>query len=175
MEYTSFDIYICCELMLYHESSSTFTRHFIRYTLGSTLMLLSKHQEIQDKLRAELLSMGTDERSKSAYMSYIVKETSRLLPVIPLGTARRIGRDITCKNDRGSMIIPKGSVMYIPTMLLHRNPYVFEKPKEFLPERWENPTEEMRASVMTFSFGQVRIDQEYKTIQLTFLTLEFVS
>ncbi len=132
-------------------------------------MLLSKHQEIQEKLRADLLGMKVDERSKSAYMRNVVMESNRLLPVTPLGTVRKIGRDITCKNEYGPMIIPKDSVMYIPLMLLHRNPSVFERPKEFLPERWENATKKMRESMMTFSLGQVRID-----LILSFLFNSFI-
>ena len=122
------------------------------YTLGTTLVLLSKHPKVQDKLRAELLSLNVDKRSKSEYMRNVVTESNRLLPVTPLGTVRKIGRDISCKN--GSMVIPKGSVMYLPQMLLHRNPSVFKNPKEFLPDRWENTTKEMKDSIMMFSLGQ---------------------
>ena len=44
--------------------------------------------------------------------------------------------------------------MYLPQMLLHRNPSVFKNPKEFLPDRWENTTKEMKDSIMMFSLGQ---------------------
>ena len=121
------------------------------FTLGNTLVLLAKYPEIQAKLRSELCNMDSEQRSKSEYMKHVIVESNRLLPVLPLGSVRQVGRDISCKN--GAMIIPKGSVMYMPQMLLHRNPAVFKDPKQFYPERWEKPSKAMKDSLMMFSLG----------------------
>jgi len=122
------------------------------HTLGHTLVLLAKHNKVQDKLRVDLLNMDSAIRSKSVYMRHVVTESNRLLPVIPLGSARVVGRDISCKNN--SMIIPKGAVVILPQVILHRNPAVFKDPAEFLPERWENATKAMKDSIQMFSLGQ---------------------
>ena len=121
------------------------------FTLGNTLVLLAKHPEIQAKLRSELCGMDAEQRPKSEYMKHVIAESNRLLPVVPLGSVRQVGRDISCKN--GTMIIPKGSVMYIPQMLLHRNPAVFKDPKNFHPDRWEKPSKAMKDSLTMFSLG----------------------
>jgi cytochrome P450 len=122
------------------------------HTLSHTLVLLAKHTKIQDKLRDDLLCTDSAIRSKSVYMRNVVTESNRLLPASPMGSLRQVGRNITCKDD--SMIIPKGAVVYLPQLLLHRNPAVFKDPAEFLPERWENATKAMKDSIFMFSRGQ---------------------
>ena len=121
-------------------------------TISTTLVLLAKHPRIQDKLRSSLLSVDSNSRSKCEFMRHVITESNRLLPVTALGSVREVGRDISCKN--GSITIPKGATVYLPQLLLHRNPRVFKDPATFNPERWENATEAMTASVMPFSLGQ---------------------
>ena len=122
------------------------------YTLASTLMLLAKHPNVQDKLRSEILATDIDKRSKCSYMKDVITESNRLLPVSGVGPVRRTtGRDFFCKNR--SMMIPKGSDVILCHILQNRNPTVFTNPKAFEPERWENPTKEMQQSVMMFLCG----------------------
>jgi cytochrome P450 family 4 len=122
------------------------------YTLASTLMLLAKHPNVQDKLRSEILATDDiDKRSKCNYMKDVITESNRLIPVSGLGAVRTTGRDFFCKNR--SMMIPKGSDVKLCQTLHNRNPTVFTNPKAFEPERWENPTKEMQQSVMMFLCG----------------------
>ncbi|KAH7324029.1 cytochrome P450 [Rhexocercosporidium sp. MPI-PUGE-AT-0058] len=44
-------------------------------------------------------------------------------------------------------------VQMVVSITLHRNPEVFEKPLEFIPERWEHSTSEMREAFMPFGTG----------------------
>jgi cytochrome P450 family 4 len=122
------------------------------HTLASTLMLLAKHPNVQDKLRSEILATNDiDERSKCNYMKDVITESNRLIPVSGLGAVRTTGRDFFCKNR--SMMIPKGSDVKLCQTLHNRNPTVFTNPKAFEPERWENPTKEMQQSVMMYLCG----------------------
>ena len=126
--------------------------HTTADSISSALLLLTKNPKIQSKLQSTLGSMDSASRSKCQYMRDVITESNRLLPSTPLGSIRQLGRDFSCKD--GSMTIPKGTEVYMPQILLHRNPGVFKNPADFIPERWENATEAMKSSMMTFSIGK---------------------
>lgn len=42
----------------------------------------------------------------------------------------------------------------ICSMLLFRNPDIFEDPESFIPSRWEHPTQEMNDAFNPFSLGK---------------------
>merc|ERR1712113_466723 len=75
----------------------------------------------------------------------------RLHPVVAGGSIRVIGKDMmTSKKE----ILPKGSVVLMPFIMLLRDPGVFEKENCFCPSRWENPTKAMTDAFTPFSLGK---------------------
>lgn len=122
------------------------------FTLGSTLMLLAKHPKVAEKLRDELLSMDPSKRSsRSGYLSKVVRESKRILPVIPIGTWRITGRDFSFKE--GSIIIPKGTTCLLPIIVAHNHVETFKDPDNFRPERWEQEDDSMHAAMMSYALG----------------------
>lgn len=122
------------------------------FTLASTLILLAKHPKVSKKLRRELLSMDSSKRSsRSGYLSYVIRESKRLIPVSAIGSTRTTGRDFTCMD--GSMVIPKGATCFLPTILSHHNEKVFQDPDSFCPERWEKEDKAMKDALMIFAVG----------------------
>ena len=119
--------------------------------LGTAIILLAKHPKVSEKLHAELLSMDVANRSRSGYLRDVITESNRLLPVAAMGSTRQVGRDISCKG--GTMVIPKGSIIFMPQILAHRCPTVFKDPSVFRPERWEDADNSMREALMGFSHG----------------------
>jgi cytochrome P450 len=117
-------------------------------TLSTTLILLAKHPQYAKKLREELA------KSKSPgdceYLKFVLKESSRLLPVAAMGSVRLTGRDFDAGNGE---IIPKGANVFMPQIASNRNEDVFDDPETFNPDRWYNATTEMKNTVMTFSMG----------------------
>jgi len=120
------------------------------FTLATTLVLLAKHKSIAEKLRAELDQVtATEEWPNVEYFKCVIKESMRLLPVTPIGSARQTGRDHVYQEE----IVPKGATCIIPTFVMFRNEAVFEKPNEFVPERWLNPTDAMKDAFVPFATG----------------------
>jgi len=73
----------------------------------------------------------------------------RLLPVLAVLSARTTGRNFVYHGE----VIPKGAICFFPTYLIMHNDNVFEKPDEFLPERWLNATPAMNDSFLPFAAG----------------------
>lgn len=57
---------------------------------------------------------------------------------------------MTSRNE----ILPKGSIAFLPFILMFRNPDIFENPDAFQPSRWESPTREMLDAFNPFSLGK---------------------
>ena len=99
------------------------------------LYLLSLHPQVADKIRYELedkhgneISMDTVETSD--YLNACILEVLRLYP--SAGFTRQVVQDIKL----GKYTIPAKTTIAIFPYVLHRNPKYFDKPEDFIPERW---------------------------------------
>jgi cytochrome P450 len=119
------------------------------YQLSNTLVLMAKHPEFAEKLVKDLQENGMD---KAAYTKCIIQESMRMMPVAATGSVRTTGRDYSANN--GSIVIPKGSVVWAPFIIMFRNSKYFDDPDKFHPDRWIDATDEMKGALMHFSVGK---------------------
>ena len=128
------------------------------FTLAYTLLELAKNPIEQAHLQKSLKSASKKDSSLPE-LNYVIKESMRLRPVLPLGSPREISRDIIIqKNNKNQLekdiLIPKHSLVICSQILLSRNPNYHKDPEIFLPSRWINPSEDTSASLMPFSLGR---------------------
>jgi len=117
------------------------------------LFALTKHPDVQEKLRAELLSVSTDnptmdELNALPYLDTVVRETMRLHAPVP-STLRVATQDDVIplgkpvKDEEGNIHefirVKKGQTIFIPILTVHRAVNIWgEDAAEFKPERWES-------------------------------------
>ncbi|MEO3807723.1 cytochrome P450 [Sphaerisporangium sp. B11E5] len=68
-----------------------------------------------------------------AMLDAVIKESQRLLPVVPLGLPRRVTADVPVN---GSDPVPRGALLFTAAVVAHHDPVVFPDPYAFLPRRW---------------------------------------
>lgn len=125
-------------------------------TLSWTLHLLSLNPASQERLVKELeehLKNDTKEKItqpyiskntalKMPYLDAVIKESMRLYPVAPF-VVRKLPLDLSIpdesKNPKSCITIPKDTFACVWIYSLHRNPKLWHKPNEFIPDRWINP------------------------------------
>jgi len=125
-------------------------------TLTWAVGLLATYPEVQEKARKEVLTKAADgltyESLKNLeYIDWIIHETMRLYPVVPIINGRGTLQDITI----GEWHVPAKTAIQIDFISMLHNPTIYESPKKFVPERWapEKLTKEQRISWMPFSYG----------------------
>ena len=128
------------------------------HTLAWTILELAKNPLEQEKLRKELRTLPLEQGTKSVFLSKCLKESMRLRPT-SLGSIRKITHDMIAYRKgrnglKNSVMIPKGSAVLIPQILLNHNPDIFENPNIFDPSRWDNPSDDALKSLMPFSLGR---------------------
>ncbi|BES99489.1 Cytochrome p450 [Nesidiocoris tenuis] len=124
--------------------------------LGFILYELSLNALPQEKLRQELLKVGTsldefefDKIHEAEYLDRVVMETLRMHPS---GTsfARSCTQDITLRSADGrEVFVEKGTPVILPMYSVHNDSKYFPNPDVFDPERF---TEENKATRPQFSF-----------------------
>ncbi|CAG9773148.1 unnamed protein product [Ceutorhynchus assimilis] len=121
-----------------------------------TFVLLSIHQEIQEKVYEEVMEVVGDkdithqDLPNLKYTEAAIYESLRLFPVAPI-----IGRSCEEDIDLGTKIIPKGSSCAISLLHLQRDPQYWPDPSKFDPSRFlpENQSKINPISFMPFSAG----------------------
>ncbi|XP_077880843.1 cytochrome P450 3A21-like [Ictidomys tridecemlineatus] len=110
-------------------------------TLSFIMYLLATHPDIQKKLQQEIdetlpnkAPVTYDVLFEMKYLDMVVNETLRLYPII-----ERILR--VCKKDveLNGVLIPRGTIVAIPTYSLHQNSMYWPEPEKFYPERYRAP------------------------------------
>ncbi|XP_064459127.1 uncharacterized protein LOC135369473 [Ornithodoros turicata] len=109
-------------------------------TLSYALHLLGNNTAVQEKVHEELDFVFGEDRDRDVtlddmkhltYLECVLKETLRLYPPLPT-----VARDIQQDIQIGGYTIPKGTTAIVPIYFNHRHPRFFERPNEFIPERF---------------------------------------
>ncbi|XP_017757764.1 PREDICTED: probable cytochrome P450 6a14 [Eufriesea mexicana] len=127
-------------------------------TMTNALYELALNQDVQDKLREELIEFSAKNDGEWSYetikeMTYldkVFKETLRKYPVSVLllreTTENYIFRDM-------KVSIPKGQKVWIPMFSIHRDPNIYPEPEKFDPERFSEEAVEARHPMHYLPFG----------------------
>jgi cytochrome P450 len=91
---------------------------------------LLRHPEKLARLQEEVRGGGED-----VYLDAVVKETLRLCPPVPVVTRR-----LLAPLEVGGYTLPTGTTVAPCVYLIHRNPEIYPKPRQFLPERFLGKT-----------------------------------
>ncbi|CAD5228841.1 unnamed protein product [Bursaphelenchus okinawaensis] len=121
--------------------------------LSFTTYFLSQHQDVQDKVRAEIKEVCGDEEltyerlNSLRYTDAVIKETLRFIPIGTSVLNRTASKDTTIGNN---IQIKKGDIIQVDTISYHRRKDVWgDDAEEFRPERF---LEEHRAE-QSYGFG----------------------
>jgi cytochrome P450 len=122
-------------------------------TLSWTLHLLTLYPAIQDKLAREVQTVLGSSSTKNEpfvtkrvisslpFLDAVIKESMRLYPVAPF-VVRNLPFPVSMKNEetnKSPTVLPAGSIACIWIYGLHRNPRFWNRPNDFVPERWLDP------------------------------------
>ncbi|XP_011164433.3 probable cytochrome P450 6a14 isoform X2 [Solenopsis invicta] len=127
-------------------------------TATYTLYELAQYQNIQDKVRKEIDEMLVkhgdltyDAINDMTYLHKVINETLRKYPSLPI--LNRICTeeiDLPTTNIR----IPKGTLITVPVLGVHRDPSIYPDPDKFDPERFNVDKVKERHPYAYIPFGE---------------------
>lgn len=117
---------------------------------------LAKYPEMQEKARQEILAALSENEDDELqlsnielpYTSAFIKESLRLFPVVNAN-----GRIAAKDCHFGDFFIPKGNFVFFSNVVLNRDPETFERPDDFIPERFLPNSDIKSGTSMTFGYG----------------------
>jgi cytochrome P450 len=121
--------------------------------LSWTWYLLGRHPDIEARLAEEWRQVlggrppTFDDLPRLRYTEWVVLESLRLYPPAP-----SIGREALAECSLGGFRVPRGTTILMSPWVVHRDPRWFERPEEFLPERWADGGAQ-RPKYAYFPFG----------------------
>ena len=107
-------------------------------TLLWILLYLAQYDEVQTKIRQELVEVLQDKRVEMEdfvnlhYTKAAISEVTRIRTVAPLGLPHWASENIHVEN----FTIPKGSMIMPLLWAIHMDPKIHKDPEEFRPERF---------------------------------------
>ncbi|CAH1399863.1 unnamed protein product [Nezara viridula] len=120
------------------------------------LLELASHQDIQEKLREEILSVGKkpedfdfEKINTMTYLQMVFDECMRLHPPVP-SLSRTCTKDIVINDIK----ISKGTKVFISALALHQDPVYYPEPMKFDPERFSEVNKSSRVKYTYLPFGE---------------------
>ncbi|XP_071633835.1 cytochrome P450 9e2-like [Temnothorax longispinosus] len=144
--------------------SQAFIFFFAGFDTSSTLMCFAAHelavnQDVQDRLREEILqhlTKGNDEisyesLSKMSYMDMVISEALRKYPPFVLIDRLCVKEYELPPSQPGSkkVIVKPNNTLMFPVYAIHRDPKYFPNPDKFDPERF---SEENKDNILPYSY-----------------------
>jgi len=123
-------------------------------TLSWAWYLLAQHPEATARLEAELREVlggrapGVADLPRLTYTAGVVSESLRLFP-----PAYALGRQAVVTTELGGYPVARGEIVLAPAWVIHRDRRWFDKPDEFLPERWDGDLAKRLPRFAYFPFG----------------------
>jgi cytochrome P450 len=124
------------------------------YELCANPKAQAKLRQLVDKIEPGKAHLEVDDVAKCDFLDGIINEVMRLHPAVPSGVQRETPAEgLTLPNGT---YIPGNILMWQPIGNIHRDPRYFEKPLDFIPERWTEERPEAiieRRAFMPFGTG----------------------
>ncbi|XP_022762799.1 cytochrome P450 CYP82D47-like [Durio zibethinus] len=125
----------------------------ITLTWAVSLLLNNRHgiKKAQDELDIHVGKHRQVEESdikNLVYLQAIIKETLRLHPALPLSVPREAMEDCTIAGFH----VPAGTRLLVNLWKLQRDPSIWQKPSDFLPERFLNDHANLDVRGQNFEF-----------------------
>jgi pentalenene oxygenase len=106
--------------------------------LAWTLLLLARHPDAQQKVADEIEECIGDEPLEPAHigrLSYLGNVFSESLRIYP--PAWGFGRKLMQDDVLAGHELPAGTIVWCSPWVMQRDPRWFDRPSEFIPERWQ--------------------------------------
>ena len=113
-------------------------------------LILAGHETVTNTICFAIDLLGRHPAVADADARHVVDETLRLYPPVHV-TNKAIVKDL----DLGAVTIPTGWEVLVPEYVLYRDPAHFDRPDEFLPQRWvdDSPLHMERKAYFPFLTG----------------------
>ncbi|KAM7149340.1 cytochrome P450 3A12-like [Molossus nigricans] len=124
-------------------------------SLSFLMYLLATHPDVQQKLQEEVDATFPNKAPPTynalvqmEYLDMVLSESLRLFPI-----AGRLER--FCKKDVeiNGVFIPKGTVVMVPSLVIHQDPVHWSEPEEFRPERFSKENKDSINPYIYTPFG----------------------
>ncbi|KAH7436314.1 hypothetical protein KP509_05G013300 [Ceratopteris richardii] len=127
------------------DTSPTVVEWAIADLINNPQAMLKAQQELDNVIGKERLVRESD-IPQLTYLDNVLKESMRLHPIAPLLVPREAHRE--CVID-GYRILPKTRI-YVNIHAIQRDPSIWERPFEFLPERFHSKDTELKGHYFDF-------------------------
>lgn len=123
-------------------------------SLSYAIWLLAMNPDCQEKICEEVdrvlgqRAASAEDLSSLTYTNAVVQEAMRLYP-----PAWAIGREAIEDVEIQGTFVPKGTQIFLPPWVVHRDPRWYKSPNKFLPERWMEKPVSMRHRFEWMPFG----------------------
>ncbi|CAH0716015.1 unnamed protein product, partial [Brenthis ino] len=160
---------ICLDILI---AGSQTTSNVLEFAI---LMVL-RNNIIQDKIYDEIISiignrtpMWTDSNRLVYTMAYLL-EVQRYFTIVPVAGPRRLLEDVTMDG----YVIPKDTTILISLGDIHLDEKIWEKPDQFMPERFIDETGNIKNTEHIYSFGLGRRRCPGDSLAKSFIFIVFV-
>lgn len=115
---------------------------WVLFHLAQNPEIQTTAQEEVDRVLGDSDVVTADMDKELKYVGNCIKESQRLIPALT-GFSRGVAQD----SELGGFHIPKGSIMFLDSYVLHHSGDLWDNPEQFDPTRWDD-----KMAVHTFSF-----------------------
>lgn len=137
----------CLTIFLAGQETTALAMAWSWYLLGQAPDAAARvYAEVDSVLSGR--SPTVDDLPKLKETEYVLLESMRLYP-----PAFVVGREALVDTEVAGYRCPRGTTVLMPEYVVHRDPRFFERPDEFLPERWRNDFEKQLPNCTYFPFG----------------------
>ncbi|KAI8005502.1 Cytochrome P450 81Q32 [Camellia lanceoleosa] len=126
-------------------------------TMEWTMSLLLNHPDAMTKVKTEIdAHVGQDrlideqDLPKLNYLSNVINEALRLYSPVPLLLPHEASEDCTV----GGYDVPRGTMLMVNALAIHRDPKIWENPTKFMPERFESESAGDGCRLIPFGSGR---------------------
>lgn len=133
--------------------------------LNNPMVMVKARDEIDAYIGKPIRLVEAADLINLQYLRCVILETLRLHPPTPLLVPHESSIDCTV----GGFHIPKGTMLLVNTSAIHRDPKLWDKPTNFIPERFEG--EKVEGMAMPFGMGRRRCPAENLGMQMVGLAL----